>query len=181
MEPPPAAMNPFAFMHIGGDNRISKGSQSQDSHPKGHAGTNFMKNHQETLPDADFIDEKTVTLPGQMTAQQAHDHLFAHAPQWMDGLMRLRNAIVRRLGLVEVEVGQFPVVFCSHQKIILGLDDRHLNFRISIQVLRHSDTSTETAVTTLVKINSLLGRIYLTMVLPFHHAIVRSMLTRAQQ
>ena len=140
-----------------------------------------MKTHQEILTNADFIDEKTVTLPGQMTAPEAHDHLFAHAPQWMDGLMRLRNAIVRRLGLIEVKAGQFPVVFCSDQEIILGLDDSHLNFRISIQVLGHNDTSTEAAVTTLVQINSLLGRIYLTMVLPFHHAIVRSMLTRAQQ
>lgn len=140
-----------------------------------------MRTHQEILPGADFIDEQKITLPGQMTPQQAHDHLFAHAPQWVDGLMRLRNAIVRRMGLVVVEMGQFPVISSNDQEILLGLDDRHLNFRIRVQVLGHSETGTEAAVTTLVKLNSLLGRIYLTMVLPFHHAISRSMMKKARQ
>jgi len=133
-----------------------------------------------TLPDQDWMDEKLVTLPGQLTARQASDHLFSCTPDWANRLMDLRNAIVRRLGLIEVGIGDFPVVSEDDREIVLGFDDRHLDFRIRIRVQEQSATETYLAVATLVKLNSLLGRLYLTAVTPFHHAIVASMLARAK-
>lgn len=134
----------------------------------------------DSLPGHHWMDEQFVTLPGRLTARQSSDHLFSCTPDWANRLMDLRNAIVRRLGLIEVGIGGFPVVSEDDQEIVLGFDDRHLDFRIRIRVQEQSATETRLAVATLVKLNSLLGRLYLTAVTPFHHVIVASMLARAK-
>ncbi len=56
-----------------------------------------------------------------------------------------------------------------------GLDDKHLDFRVVIDVAGTADQQRVTA-TTLVLTHNLLGRAYLTIILPFHRLIVRNML-----
>lgn len=134
----------------------------------------------EPLPGLDWIDEKQITLPGRVTARQASDHLFSCTPDWANRLMSMRNAIVGRLGLIEARIGGFPMVSEDEREVVLGFDDRHLDFRIRIRVLAQSDEESHLAVATLVRLNSLLGRLYLTAVTPFHHAIVAGMLAQAR-
>ncbi len=77
-------------------------------------------------------------------------------------------------------VGGFPVVAQSPQEVILGFDDKHLDFRISVTVAPDSETGTLVTVTTVVKTNNLLGRAYLTTIMPFHRMIVRHLLENAR-
>jgi hypothetical protein len=74
-------------------------------------------------------------------------------------------------------------VFERHKdEIILGEDDTHLDFRVSVLVQPASeDRSQRLIITTLVFYNRLLGRAYLGLIAPFHRLVVRASLDRAQK
>jgi len=72
----------------------------------------------------------------------------------------------------------FPVLSESDEKIVLGLDDRHLDFRILLERQPKANCA-RYRLTTLVKRHNLFGRIYLFLITPFHKLIVRSVLTNA--
>ena len=135
------------------------------------------------LPGANWADRWTTTFRGQaMTASQVAEVLFASTPRWIRRLMELRNTIVGVFGLkgagtLTGATGGFPVVSEGPGQIVLGFDDRHLDFRIVIDVAGN-DPGRQVLATTLVKTNNLLGRVYLTIIMPFHRIIVPAMLRR---
>ncbi|AXT33548.1 DUF2867 domain-containing protein [Phaeobacter sp. LSS9] len=123
----------------------------------------------------DFIDGYAVESP--LSPREAAD-IGLSMPGWASALLRLRNAIVRPLGLkTEVsDTGEgaiFPVTFEDSRELILGADDSHLDFRIT--VLRHDG---QIYMATWVHRHNLLGRIYLALVMPFHILIVRDSMRR---
>lgn len=61
---------------------------------------------------------------------------------------------------------------------MLGLDDRHLDFRIVVEVTELGAGRQEVAASTIVKTHNLLGRTYLAVVKPFHRIIVPAMLAQ---
>jgi len=63
-------------------------------------------------------------------------------------------------------------------ELLLGADDRHLDFRISIQCTG-IDGGSELRVVTVVKFTNSLGRIYFLPVKPIHRIIVPAMMGRA--
>jgi Protein of unknown function (DUF2867) len=84
----------------------------------------------------------------------------------------------RRPFAVGERVGLFAVQAIFANELILGLDDKHLNFRVS--VLRSAQDGIEkVTVSTVVELNNLLGRAYLFVIKPFHKLIVRSILQNA--
>lgn len=104
-------------------------------------------------------------------------------PFWVGKLMALRNLVVAPLGLKTEQssattkaemLGPFPIVTRTENEIILGIDDKHLDFRLSIIT---SGTHAYTA--TWVRRNNWLGRIYLAIIMPFHVLIVRQAIGRA--
>ncbi|MDX5595597.1 DUF2867 domain-containing protein [Pseudovibrio sp. SPO723] len=100
-------------------------------------------------------------------------------PAWVSQLMRLRNALVKPFGIsthfaASETIGIFPVISRSENEIILGTDDKHLDFRISIMV---RDGMAYAA--TWVHTKNLFGRFYLRAVMPFHILIVRRSVARA--
>ena len=108
-------------------------------------------------------------------------------PPWIARLLRLRNAVVRPLGLkpapdtslpADRQIGFFPIVSSAPDRVVLGFDDRHLDFRIVIDVGNVSATESNVTATTLVKRNNLLGTVYLALVMPFHKRIVPALLER---
>ena len=100
--------------------------------------------------------------------------------------MALRNYLVTPFGLKTPSpirtvsartVGIFPVLSETPGRLVAGFDDRHLDFRVVVDVASSSDGQRVTA-TTLVLTHNRLGRAYLAIILPFHRLIVRSMLRR---
>jgi hypothetical protein len=100
--------------------------------------------------------------------------------------MGLRNALVAPLGLVATRsalaragdrIGIFPVLAETLDEVLLGLDDRHLDFRVCVRVL---DDGGERLglVATLVRFHGALGRAYFLPVRPAHRLIVPAMLRR---
>ena len=117
-------------------------------------------------------------------------------PRWAEALMQLRNRIVSLVGLkrskkfygkIHTEqfipgekVGFFNVYNRTISEIILGEDDKHLNFRVSLFIDNHeSDPSKKiVAVTTVVSYNNWMGSVYFFFVKPFHKLIVPAMLKK---
>ena len=139
------------------------------------------------LPAADWADRFTLGLPvGNLTAREAARLALEHPPAWVRGLMMMRNALVAPFGLrgaaekvktSDTEIGGFPVISVSDDRVVLGFDDRHLDFRIVIDVRQDRPSGQTLSVMTLVHRNNLFGRLYLATVMPFHKLIVRRMLS----
>ena len=137
------------------------------------------------LAGAQFVDAYRVTVDGAaLDARHAAEKMLAHGPPWIDALMTLRNRLVAPFGLktpapTEVAsataIGIFPVLSERPDRLVAGLDDKHLDFRVVIDVAGTADEQRVTA-TTLVLTHNLFGRAYLTIILPFHRLIVRNML-----
>jgi len=140
------------------------------------------------LAGADFADAYRVAIDGtRVNARRAAEKMFARGPQWAEALLALRNMLVRPFGLKtsgEGEpapggvIGLFPVISETSERLVAGFNDRHLDFRVVVDVAPSAGGQEITA-TTLVKTHNWLGRIYLAIVLPFHRPIVRNMLRRA--
>jgi hypothetical protein len=135
------------------------------------------------LAGAQFCDAYSIAIDGTaLDARQAAEKMLARGPRWIDMLLALRNLMVAPFGLktsapsgASDVIGIFPVVSQTPDRLVAGFDDRHLDFRVVVDVACVGHGQRVTA-TTLVKIHNLLGRAYLTIILPFHRLIVRSML-----
>jgi hypothetical protein len=122
---------------------------------------------------------------------------FSSAPQWVDKLFTLRNKIVRVFGLktndndanraellanfkgeVGEQLGLFKVYNSTQNEIVLGEDDKHLNFRVSLLVEQSSSVpfTKNIIITTTVEFNNWFGKLYFLPVRPFHKLIVPTML-----
>ena len=136
------------------------------------------------LPGAQFADAYRVAVSDAgLDARKAAEKLFA---RWLEALFVLRAALVAPFGLKASGanepapggvIGFFPVLTESFDRMILGFDDRHLDFRIVLDVAPMASGRRLTA-TTVVKTHNLLGRVYLAAILPFHRVISRVMLRR---
>ena len=137
------------------------------------------------LPGATFSDTYVTRNRKHESAIAATRCLFDRSPVWITHLLNLRNRIVKVFGLVhetpemavtESTIGMFPVVTQSHDNVVLGFDDKHLDFRIVVNIRRAEGLI---LLTTLVKPHNIWGRIYLAIVMPFHRLIVPSLLSHA--
>jgi Protein of unknown function (DUF2867) len=123
-----------------------------------------------------------------LDAISASHRVFARTPGWVSRLLWLRNLLVAPLGLrqtsskdrtpLEMRIGFFPVVSQSGQRVVLGFNDKHLDFRVIVDAAP-SDGGSRITATTLVRQHNPMGRIYLALVLPFHRIIVPAMLAQA--
>ncbi len=145
------------------------------------------------FPGADLLDAYAIPLPPEAGSEielLARAVLGRPAP-WFRALLRLRDAAVAGFGVktsrqlrAEVISGGaghidfFPIRGRSDRELVLGEDDRHLDFRASV-LLRPTGTGRELVATTVVHCHNGFGRLYLAVIRPFHHLVVRSSLRRA--
>ena len=141
------------------------------------------------IADKDFVDCYSAQI---QHSEQSIDDLARGAqfkmPKWAIPLLLLRNIIVKPLGLKTTFEGQqsrtgtinpgeyvnfFHVAERHDNEVIMGGDDKHLDYRVS--VFRDNKVPETLYVATWVHRNNWLGHAYLFFVLPFHKAIVSNM------
>jgi hypothetical protein len=151
------------------------------------------------FPHPDYADAYCMRLPdGSPSDLDAIVRaVLGSAPRWVDLLMRLRDRLVGIIGLktarrlaqrdlshatlqVGGRLGIFRVFERASDEVLLGEDDRHLDFRVSVLVLNDGSANWAT-VSTVVRFNSWLGRAYFLPAWPFHKLIVPAMLRNAYQ
>jgi hypothetical protein len=139
------------------------------------------------LAGAQFIDAYGIaTDDAALDARQAAEKMLGRPPRWTLTLLALRDLLVAPFGLKTAatarrtstnRIGMFPVLSETPRRIVAGLNDGHLDFRLVVDVIGSGPGRRVTA-TTVVLTHNRLGRIYLAIILPFHRLIVRSMLRR---
>jgi hypothetical protein len=137
------------------------------------------------LAGAQFSDAYTILVDGRrLDARGAAERMFGRMPRWIAPLMAIRDRIVAPFGIKTAReisaprsIGFFPVVSESAHRLVVGLDDRHLDFRVVVDVAPAGRGRRVTA-TTIVLTHGRLGRCYLAAILPFHRRIVRAMLAQ---
>lgn len=153
-----------------------------------------------TLKDIYFCDAYQVALSQpQLSVQDAYEAVFGHVPRWVNTLMAVRGMAATALGLkhetnagfqhmlgsaesasyqVGQRVGLFRVQSIEANELIVGDNDKHLDFRISIyKSSMHGDATV--TISTAVEIHNTTGRLYMLVVKPFHRFIARLMVQRA--
>jgi hypothetical protein len=123
------------------------------------------------LPGFQFADAYKVAAPRGLDAIEATRLAFAHGPLWIRTLMGLRNRLGRLVGLRPAPASGFPVVSQAADEVVLGFNDKHLDFRIVVAVAGGFAT-----VTTIVRWHNAWGRAYLAAIMPFHRAIAARMI-----
>jgi Protein of unknown function (DUF2867) len=131
----------------------------------------------------------------ELGPQHAYRAVFGCAPAWARLLLKMRGMVATMLGLrhggktgfevtpdagfeVGQRVGRFLIRSIDRNELIVGENDKHLDFRISIY--RSSLNGEETVtVSTAVEIHNAIGRIYMLVIEPFHRCIARSMMQGA--
>lgn len=144
------------------------------------------------LEHVDYADTYTVHVDTGSTGFPEHFArlMFANPPQWIAFLSCLRDWIVSLVGLKKASdmIANLPqpghrqtgrnhlqIFKRDDDELLFGLDDRHLDFRISIRRIGAS----ELCVTSAVKFNNWMGRLYFLPVKPMHRIIVPAMMRRA--
>lgn len=145
-----------------------------------------------SLADAFAID-----LPAQASTdpEVLARFIFAHQAPWVGRLMAVRDAIVGRFGLKTARdlatldagsagsgrVAIFRVYSSSRNEVVLGEDDRHLDFRLSVLCSGASShgAKRQLVLSTVVHCHNRWGRLYILLIAPFHRLVVQSSLRSA--
>jgi hypothetical protein len=120
--------------------------------------------------------------------------IVSHQPAWIDRLSRVRDTIVACFGLKTAKhlatlassektgrIGIFKVYSRTGTEIVVGEDDKHLDFRVSFLCSGGSapESGRQLTVTTVVHCHNLPGRAYILAIAPFHRLVVKASLRRA--
>lgn len=140
--------------------------------------------------NASLLDSYSIDLNAseQSSMRMLATRVLANPPVWQKVLIAVRDAMVKpfRLktsGMVRESQGRnervdfFPVHWEGRDEIVLGADDRHLDFRLSL-LRRLSPTGASLIATTVVHTHNAFGVTYLNLIRPFHHLVVRANLAR---
>ena len=144
---------------------------------------------QNLLPKVDFSDTFSTTNHVNSIEEIAF-MIFDTSPKWVEWLFKIRNFLAQFVGLktaipepvsTELAVGGhvnfFEIYRIEDGEIIMGANDKHLNFRAVIT--NYKTEKFNIKVTTLVEYNDRLGRVYMSIIKPFHELVVKRMVKQA--
>lgn len=140
----------------------------------------------------DYLDAEN-----QINCKDIAKAFFTSTPNWTVKLFELRNKIVSIFGLKisgntknkkelldafncepNEKLGLFRVYYRNENEVILGEDDKHLDFRVSLYKEENPNDKERKKLTisTTVQFNNWFGKLYFLPVKPFHRLIVPIML-----
>jgi len=149
----------------------------------------------------DFMDCYSVSLQGRPDLQEADmralaDHVLNADIRWMKALLAFRDRLTGLIGMKTTDklalqqsnrpmdqrapgdrIGFFKIYSVAENEIVLGEDDWHQDFRLSL--LRLQGPAPRVYAATCCKRHNLAGHAYLALILPFHKLIARSVLDKA--
>ena len=131
----------------------------------------------EELPGWDYADAFEVPAGPDRpaTAGEAATAIFRLSPAGRR-VMRFRDVLVATVGLrssSSAASGVLPVLRTARRVCVLGMDDRHLDFRVLVELDHDHDV---VRCTTVVRRHHLGGRLYFGIVRPFHRLAVPRLL-----
>lgn len=142
---------------------------------------------------ADLTDAFAIHLPAGASddLEVLARTLFERQAGWIRALTWVRDAAMATVGVKSSReigtaaaargpvIGYFPLLSKSANELVLGEDDRHLDFRVAVLLRTGVAGERELVVVTVVHCHNRLGRAYLAVIAPFHRTILRANLERA--
>lgn len=150
----------------------------------------------QAYPTVNLADAFAISLPAGASSdpEVLARFIISHQPAWIGGLTKVRDLLVAGFGLKTVKhlasladgakahrVGMFKVYSVSETEIVLGEDDKHLDFRLSVLCAPGPapQPGHQLVVSTVVHCHNRLGRAYIFLIAPFHRLVVKASLVRA--
>ena len=151
----------------------------------------------QSLERVDYFDAFAVAYyeEGPCDVKETFKRLIYSAPKWVLILMKVRDFVMAFAGFktssgvqraavathdFSLKIGQrfgiFQIFDISTNEIIFGENDRHLDFRVSLNGEDEVGKKTVSLIT-VVKFNNYFGRTYFFLVRPFHKFVVTAMLS----
>jgi len=142
---------------------------------------------------ADLLDAFAIHLPaGASDDPEVLSRVaFERQAAWIHTLTWVRDTVMATVGVKSSReigaaaatrglqvIGYFPVLSKRAGEMVMGGDDRHLDFRVSVLVRTDAQGRRELVVVTVVHCHNWLGRTYLAVIAPFHRTILRANLER---
>src|SRR5260370_32329834 len=141
----------------------------------------------------DLVDAFAVHLPAGASddLEVLARALLERQAGWIRALTWVRDAVMATVGVKSsramgaagggrgLVMGYFPLLSKSAGELVVGENDRHLDFRVAILLRTGAAGGRELVVVTVVHCHNRLGRTYLAVIAPFHRAIARANLERA--
>ena len=129
-------------------------------------------------PQADYIDTycKKVLNSNNLDPKNIMVLFFTSFPWWISWLLKLRDIIVKPFRLREGSFDgyiQKAIRLQNDNEAIYEMADSHLNFSVSVRCNKIDMNIQEVCITTIVKFNNRVGKIYFTVIKPFHKVIVK--------
>lgn len=124
-----------------------------------------------------FWDE--ITEKPYMSVNELFNLMFSQYPKWIMRMYYIRNLIVKPFGVKINKSFANMVIEQNENEIIIGAKDKHLTFHVSLFCSDVKDKTQEVSITTIVKYENILGRIYFAAIWLFHRIIVSYLFKRA--
>ncbi|MFZ4928900.1 DUF2867 domain-containing protein [Chryseobacterium sp. Mn2064] len=151
-----------------------------------------------TFDYTDSFEGEMKSAPQNIDISEVGRIFFSSSPKWGKKMFAFRNKMVKLFGLktgdngkqtknmndftceIGEQVGIFKIFDKTDHEIIIGEDDKHLDFRVSLLYDPTKDKNKENCLTisTTVKFHNWLGVLYFLPVRPFHQLIVPAILKR---
>ncbi|NIJ46059.1 hypothetical protein FHR24_002537 [Wenyingzhuangia heitensis] len=141
------------------------------------------------LNQIDFLDT-FATTNHKNTVTEIANLIFNTMPVWIDFLFKIRNVLVSVVGLKTVQpidysveykiggyIGFFRIYELKATEIVLGVNDKHLNFRVVVGKTKSEFYNVK--ITTLVTYHNKFGMVYMNVIKPFHKLVVKHMVKQA--
>lgn len=126
----------------------------------------------------DCFIETMVDKP-YMSVKDLFNLIFRQYPQWILWLLKLRDLMVKPFGLKTNKSFEDIIVEENDNEIIIGTKDKHLTFHVSLFCSDFSDKRQIISISTFVKYENILGRIYFAVIWLFHRIIIAYLFKRA--
>lgn len=122
--------------------------------------------------------------------------IFGHHPVWLKAILLVRHRVGACFGLGAAStaqvlnpvrsvtycagqnIGPWPIYYLGESELIAGRDNKHLDFRLSVQTHK-SGQATFATVSTVCRAHNQFGRLYLRVIAPLHKWGVKRLLARA--
>ncbi len=122
--------------------------------------------------------------------------VFGHLPGWMQTLLIVRNFVASLGGLVSPtmseilhvgikdsyavgdKMGVWPIHHLSGSEVVVGRDNKHMDFRLSVLRLA-VDGADNLVVSTVCTVHNRFGKVYLFFIVPFHKWGLKRLMSNA--
>ena len=143
----------------------------------------------------DYCDSFSLDLAEEVeTIDTLISAFFSTMPLWIRTLVKIRNRLAKILALkvdntqdlvpnspyvIGQKFGFFTLYSLDEDEVIMGEQDRHLDFKVSLLI--NEVQRKEISIATVVTYHNLLGKVYFFVVKPFHKIIVKSILKKMKR